>query len=809
MKRSRSKPKVLLVVGCLTVLMPSFALAQQNKSTPLAHQYGFMPPEIYKLDQRTRNVLARDLNNDGKTDLIVHNPLKNRIDILLQRKPGETFEPELAAEANELVSDARMRLCKLKTDRMVYSFEVADMNNDKLVDLAYLGEPSGLHILYQKKDGNFDEDCSKKFGNKKSFEIPNLSTGSWTIEAGDLNGDGRNDLAFLGKEHLLISYQDANGQMQDPIRFKVTGEGASLVRILDLNGDSRNDVVLMTDDAEFPLTVRFQTASKKLGPARRLSIEKPRGVAYYDLDGKPGVELLYVSDSSERFLVAKLADADTEDQPPTSDFLIYPIDKQETTRSVTDLVSADFDGDQKNEVLVTDSGSSKVTLYRNSEVDGLDSGTSYPAMQGISQLKTLSIGKKLYALMLSEKENLVGVSHFDGSRMTYPSALPVQDEVLAFESAGSGDTARLYYVSRSRASGKEVYSLRALQPKVEQDKVSWSSTTTGGDKQALELPLSAKPIAIRSLDLNQDKQLDLVLFFEFSTPQALLASKTGGYESAPVALSLLGSSVPPASLASTDGAILYASGNSIRRLVLDGSKLAVKDAINISDASAKLVGVQPIDVDGDKSLEIAAYDRTSGSVILLKQKDGVYREWKTVKAGQFSLRGMLATETNNDGKPDLVLMDADKFAITFSGKQDQQMKTIASYDTAIRNGRLVDNVPGDLNSDGKPDVLLMEDSKNALEIASWQPDNKLKTAIFWQVFEKKTFSMRGMPGQGLPEPREAVIADLDGDDRNDIAILVHNRVLIYLQDSTEKSSTEKNEPKPGPKDPTATDKGSR
>jgi len=49
----------------------------------------------------------------------------------------------------------------------------------------------------------------------------------------------------------------------------------------------------------------------------------------------------------------------------------------------------------------------------------------------------------------------------------------------------------------------------------------------------------------------------------------------------------------------------------------------------------------------------------------------------------------------------------------------------------------------------------------------------------WQVFEQHTF--RGS-SDSMPEPREALIADVTGDGKNDLIVLVHDRILVYPQE---------------------------
>jgi hypothetical protein len=73
----------------------------------------------------------------------------------------------------------------------------------------------------------------------------------------------------------------------------------------------------------------------------------------------------------------------------------------------------------------------------------------------------------------------------------------------------------------------------------------------------------------------------------------------------------------------------------------------------------------------------------------------------------------------------------------------------------------------------------METAKNHLDLVIFNADHKLVPVDRWRVFEERTFRPRGME---LPEPREALVADLTGDGKNDLAVVVHNRILVYPQE---------------------------
>jgi hypothetical protein len=61
----------------------------------------------------------------------------------------------------------------------------------------------------------------------------------------------------------------------------------------------------------------------------------------------------------------------------------------------------------------------------------------------------------------------------------------------------------------------------------------------------------------------------------------------------------------------------------------------------------------------------------------------------------------------------------------------------------------------------------------------YEKPHKLVPANRWQVFEERTFRSRR---NDATEPREAVVADVTGDHKADLIVLVHDRILVYPQE---------------------------
>jgi hypothetical protein len=66
-----------------------------------------------------------------------------------------------------------------------------------------------------------------------------------------------------------------------------------------------------------------------------------------------------------------------------------------------------------------------------------------------------------------------------------------------------------------------------------------------------------------------------------------------------------------------------------------------------------------------------------------------------------------------------------------------------------------------------------------MHIAAVQPEG-LKHAMKFPVYEARMFESSRRASR---EPREVLVADLTGDGLDDIAILVHDRLIVYPQEA--------------------------
>lgn len=768
-----------LILGGLLAFVAGAVAAEEGVAPPrLGDYYGFGPLEIFKVENRSHSMIAGDFNSDGRTDLACVDNSHSRIDLLLQRETSPEEAPAPPLDVNELRSHWRFEHLKLPVDRQVDALAAGDFNSDGKVDLAYFGQPDRLVVRYQT-DG-------REWSQKWETRLADVSVETWGIVAGDFNHDGRADLAVLGKQSTYLLLQAVGGGFTTPTAIRNTAEELRLGMSGDFDGDGREDLFYTaTSDGERYICVRLQTPEGGLGPEYRLELKNTLGVSVSDVLGDGAKEVLAINSQTRRLGLYRVHRPQTSDEPESRP-IQYGVGVKGTGKR--DLDVGDLDGDGLVDVVVSDPDGAQLIVYRQHRHSGLDLGTAYASFLGVEQLRLrdLTGDGRAEVVVLSPKEKTIGICVLDadGDRLTFPKTLPIDDEVLAFEIAdlNSDSIPEIVYLARDKGAGRSgKFLLKALTypPRGETRPYVF-----GEDKTQLEVEMRDVG-RLTVVDANADGRPDLLATIDASRPPTLLLTDPRGVPTVTaggggVQLTELEAGAVFSGRLQDGPALLISQGAFARRMQLDAdNRWQVLDQYNAGETSAKVKGAALLDLDGQPGPEIVLVDTGSQKLRLFRAEGEVFRPWRTVDLGSFPYQSLRVADLNGDGRDDLLLFGGNRFAVLYTGHTDPRIEELATYESERENASLVDMVAGDLNGDGRVDIAVLDNAHNTLEIVAVLPGPKLAGALNFKVFETKSFQDRG--GSGL-EPREMLIVDVTGDDRADLLLLTHDRILLYPQD---------------------------
>src|SRR6516162_6029765 len=234
-----------------------------------------------------QSVAIGDLNGDGRLDLAVVNG-SNSISVLLGQAGGGflTLTPRALSGLNNPSSVA-----------------LGDLNGDGRLDLAvtpYSIDPSNpsfdthaVLVFLGNGDGSFGSQSTYTTG-----------TNPDAVAMGDLNGDGRLDLAVANRDSNTVSVLLGNvgGGFQQQIQYP-TGTNPDAVAIRDLNGDGKLDVAVANRDSN---TVSVLLGN--VGGGFQQQIQYPTGlgpdsVAIRDLNGDGKLDVAVANADSNNVTV--------------------------------------------------------------------------------------------------------------------------------------------------------------------------------------------------------------------------------------------------------------------------------------------------------------------------------------------------------------------------------------------------------------------------------------------------------------------------------------------------------------------------
>ena len=743
--------------------------------------FGFTGPEIFPLDSQIESLHVADIDGDGLKDIIIANNSRSKITILY----NQTGKTNLAAKAksagntelNELPPDARFRVESIASEKRISALVVADLNGDGRPDIAYYGDPKELVVQYNLGTNGWSA--------PKRWPIDDGQLSENALTTGDLNGDHLTDLVLLADNYVYFLPQKPDHTLGEPQKIPFSGS-VKAVQVLDVDGDGLSDLLLVNWEDRNPFRFRLQLKSGELGPEVYFPMSPIRSYWADNLETNSKTEVITIAQNSGRAQISSFTHKPAD--PLSGNFRqgqlqVLPLNK--TDKAHRGILWADVNGDGLPDLLVAEPESGQISIYFQQKDGSLSSAKTFPTLAGVTDLAVADWDGdgKADIFMLSADERQIGVSRLDDKqRLPFPTLIPVEGRPLAMTAGALTSGAKAVLAVIVDQDGKRSLVTRTADGKAKTQKLSED--------------FKSNPASISFQDVDQDGLMDLVVLIPYEKVKVL--RQVAGKDFEEIDVSAPGGAMEQPWMTSLDvdgdgkPELLLPQKNFLRAVVLQadnslqsstnrgGWTFKVKEQINGTASNSRIVAAAALSNGTNATPSLFMLDAERKQLTLCERDSkGV---WQVVRNLDLPVSdfGSLQSVALGGSTPNTVgFLGLNNVGWMPLHGDVWDLTELDGYETPIKDGHLGDVTSGDLNNDGRKDLVFLETAKNYLDLVLFSAQHKLVPANRWQVFEERTFRSRR---SDLPEPREAVVADVTGDGKNDLIVLVHDRILVYPQE---------------------------
>ncbi|HKN00972.1 MAG TPA: FG-GAP-like repeat-containing protein [Candidatus Binataceae bacterium] len=333
-----------------------------NMTAPGATTPIFATQQTFAVGKGPSSVTTADVNGDGLSDLIVANANDGTVSVLLNSTAPGAGTPSFATQQTFAVGNGPSSVTK------------ADVNGDGLPDLIVANANDGTVSVLLNTTAPGATTLS--FATQQTFAVGN---GPSSVTAADVNGDGKPDLIVTNKNSSTVSVllnttaPDATTPSFATQQTFATGTSPSSVTAADVNGDGKPDL-LVVNQKDNTVSVLLNTAptpattfdSNSFATQQTFGVgSSPSSVTAADVNGDGLPDLIVANSGGITVSVLLNTTAPGASTPSFASQQTFGVGS-----SPSSVTAADVNGDGLPDLIVTNSGSTSVSVLLNTTAPG-------------------------------------------------------------------------------------------------------------------------------------------------------------------------------------------------------------------------------------------------------------------------------------------------------------------------------------------------------------------------------------------------------------------------------------------------------
>lgn len=730
--------------------------------------FGFAPPEIFLSDFGTRALRVADLNQDGRPDLLLINQERGRLDIYLQRDPEDPVPapPLLRMDRwQPVLQDGRFQRQSLIIGGNLYDLVTGDFNNDGHKDFAVTDNQNRLHIYHGPMRPGWQAYAR--------VDVTAAQNAPGTL-AWDPNEQA---IMLLGERDLQEVRWDPDTQTYQAQTVATPPPGSRPHGILleDLDQNGQLDVLYSLRAPRFNLAIHRRTAQGLDNvqlppldpPVERFTSFEQNPVSLLGLHPRSGtLQKVRFEKQDAAFSVATTTDLDVR-------FLNFP-------GPARDMVVQwpDFSGDGRLDVATLSPGRPEILWYTADDTGGFHVPERLAVPSGLNWIVAgnwFADTQPQQLLMHDTDSRYLGITPPATDQLIFPLQLENQTEILGvtpWRYEGETQDRMLAIVREDRAYFAKVWHLH------QEDE-----TLLLQEHQTIDLPFVNRdvfpPIKIQPGIFLVCSAFDSAFFLvqEPGTDTLTAVEAAEGFSKSilrrkkPDDFLIL----PKTAFFPTSWVLLQDSAAQFLQADANGT-VRVIHQINLQ-GTGRLRGLLPFDEQGEL---LGLFDGTRNLMEIHQSSgEGNLRHIRDIPLPPMQVQDVRLH--HDQGTYHLRVQGREQIALIRPVPAGLAVSVETLYETDLPETRHQMIVTGDFNgNDQQNDIALIDPLQSRvmeflhLNEEHWQP------VMHFQIYDASA-GAGGRRGGNI-EPREVLVADVNGDGLDDLLLLIHDRILVYIQD---------------------------